>query len=437
MNNHGPEAVHDDRGPPHAGYSTGSARLDNRFDVLQRGGILRRGIHSSLTVGAVILVAYGLWLFSLFHSGQQPRDLIHISPDLLNQSHASSVIKADPNYPTVNANGYDGQFFYYLALDPVNARYYMDASTYRYTRILYPMVARALALGRADLIPITLFLVNWLALAGGTAAVAAWLKRRGVSPWFGLIYGLYPGLQFALARDLSEALAYGLVALAILVFDFGGRHRLVLSATVFALATLTRESTAVFSVAYGLALLLGAAQPGPWRPRLAKNWRTAVLFLAIALLPFAAYKIYLLAWLGAGHDAGIPFARLPFQGLWQWRYWETPPLMEQIRSVVIPGLIAGAAAAVALVKRVRRVEVWLLLANVVLFVIFLQAAAYADYSASGRVTAGVVLSALLCLPWIATPGRRGWFWASSVLWLSLTPFWLVFPTLHYFLHVLR
>jgi hypothetical protein len=386
-------------------------------------------------VGGVVLVVYGLWLFSIFHSGAQPRDLIHIS-DFVSKSHVSSVIKADPSYPTRNANGYDGQFFYYLALDPVNARYYMDAGAYRYTRIVYPIVARALALGRPELIPTTLFLVNWVGLAAGTAVVAAWLKRRGVSPWLALIFGFYPGLQFALERDLSEVLAYGLVALAILIFDFGGRHRLVLSAIVFALASLTRETTVLFSVAFGLALLLGQGDAGSWRARVSKKWRDALPFLAIALVPIVLYKALLLIWLGAGQDPGIPLARFPFLGLWQWRYWEAPPQMEQVRSVVIPGLIAGVAATVALVKWVRRVEVWLLLANVVLFVVFLQAPAYADYSASGRVTTGVVLSALLCVPWIA-PDRRGWFWASTALWLLLTPFWLVFPTVHYYLHALH
>jgi hypothetical protein len=47
-----------------------------------------------------------------------------------------------------------------------------------------------------------------------------------------------------------------------------------------------------------------------------------------------------------------------------------------------------------------------------------------------------MLSALLCFPWIA-PDHRGWFWASTALWLLLTPFWLVFPTLQYYLHALH
>jgi len=398
----------------------------------------RHAVRSPWTVGVLVFIVYGFWLLSVFGSGQQPRDLIHISPELISQSHASSVIKPDPTYPTVSANGYDGQFFYYLALDPVNARYYMDASTYRYTRILYPLVARALALGRPDLIPITLFLVNWLALAGGALAIATWLKRRGLSPWFALLYGFYPGLQFALARDLSEVMAYGLVALAILLFDLAGRYTLILSAIVFALASLTRETTVVFAVAYGLVLLIGRPDEAGWRLRLSNHWRTAALFLIMALLPIAAYKLFLWVWLGPQHDAGIAFARLPFQGLLHWRrYWETPPLMEQIRSVVVPALIAAAAAAYAAWKGKRQVQIWLLLANVVLFVVFLQEASYADYGASGRIGTGVILSALLCLPVIGLPSQRAWFWASSTLWLVPGLFTLVFPTAHYYLHLIH
>lgn len=160
---------------------------------------LRRSLRSPATVGGLVLIVYSLWLFSVFHSGFQPRDLIHISPSFIRQAHSSSVIKPDPNFPTYDANGYDGQFFYYLALDPVHARDYMDANSYRYTRILYPMVARVLALGRPDLVPITLFLVNLLGLAAGTAVVAALLKRAGLSPWFALVYGFYPGMYFARA----------------------------------------------------------------------------------------------------------------------------------------------------------------------------------------------------------------------------------------------
>jgi hypothetical protein len=172
--------------------------------------------------------------------------------------------------------------------------------------------------------------------------------------------------------------------------------------------------------------------------RVRANWRSAGLFLLIALLPLAAYKLFLLRWLGAGHDIGIPLAHIPFQGLWFWRYWEVPGRTEEVRSVVFPGLIAGAIAAYALWKRVVRVEIVLVLVNVVLFIVFLQADAYVEIQASSRVTMGVMLAAILSLTWIvARTGRRAWFWVCSALWLSIMPFWLVIPAARYFLHFLR
>ena len=59
-----------------------------------------------------------------------------------------------------------------------------------------------------------------------------------------------------------------------------------------------------------------------------------------------------------------------------------------------------------------------------------------EIEASARITTGVVLSAILSLAWIGhLPARRGWFWASSVLWLSVMPVWLLFGTIGYFLKV--
>ena len=386
-----------------------------------------------------MLLAYGAWLITFFGSGHDPRDMIYIGTRFINQSHLSQVIRLDPSYHNVGETGYDGEFFYYLALDPVNAHAYMDVSTYRYTRILYPMLARLLAFGQAGLIPIALFLINWLAIAGGTLAVAAWLKRSGVSPWFGLVYGFYPGLDLALQRDLSEALAYGLTAAAVYVFDFGpGPKRTWLSAGVFALAALTRETTAIFPLVYAGVVLLRDPGGRDWRSRIRAGWGRAALFITIALGPLVLYKLFLLLWLGGSHDVGIPLAHLPFQGLWHWHYWEAPDRMAEIWSVVIPALIVAGVALYALYRRIVRPELLLLLLNVLIFVVFLQSDAYVEIQASARVTVGVVLAALLCLPALnAVAPRRAWFWVCSSLWLLLVPFWLLIPVARYGFHVLR
>ncbi len=389
-------------------------------------------------VSGVVLAAYGLWLLGAFASGHQARDFIYIGSKFINQGHTSQVIRVDPGYPNVSDTGYDGQFFYYIALDPVHARAYMDVSAYRYTRILYPLTARALAFGRADLVPVTLILINWLSIAGGTFALAVWLRRKGLSPWFAIVFGLYPGLHMALQRDLSEALAYSLVAVAVLLFDREGLRWRWLSAGVFALAALTRETTAIFALVYGIGLLLGGRIDRGWWPRARSNLWVSLAFLAMALGPLLAYKVFLEVWLGSHQDIGIPLAVIPFSGLWHWRYWDAPTQREEIVSVVIPGVIAGVVAVVAVVRRQWRPAIFLLLGNVLLFVVFLQLEAYEEIQASARVSTGVVLSAVLCLPLLgATAGRRRWFLVSGALWLAQVPFWLLLPTAAALLRLVR
>src|SRR5512143_1776273 len=65
----------------------------------------------------------------------------------------------DPGLPN-GTSGYDGQFAFQIALDPLDGWTKTDVPAYRYQRILYPLAARILALGNADLVPWTLIVVN-------------------------------------------------------------------------------------------------------------------------------------------------------------------------------------------------------------------------------------------------------------------------------------
>jgi hypothetical protein len=206
--------------------------------------------------GAVFLV-YGLWLAAMFSKGYDARDSIVLGKNYVQMSHASSAIKVDPHfsYP-VGGSGYDGQFFYFIAVDPINARYYMDSPSYRYTKILYPVVARVLALGQVGLVPYTLILTNWLAIAGAAGLLGAWLRRKGLSPWFAVVYALCPGIWVSFERDLTEPLSYALVVLAVYLYDSRSRYRFATSGLAFALAILARDKAAIFAGVYGLGILL-------------------------------------------------------------------------------------------------------------------------------------------------------------------------------------
>ena len=69
----------------------------------------------------------------------------------------------------VPSAGYDGQFYYRLALDPVNWNrtafgITMDQS-YRYTRIGYPILAWLVSLGQHQFVPVALVAINLIAVA--------------------------------------------------------------------------------------------------------------------------------------------------------------------------------------------------------------------------------------------------------------------------------
>jgi hypothetical protein len=432
-------------------------------------GVAWRLRRSALAVAALVLLIYGAWIAAYLLHGGNARDFTTTSPVFLLKSHASPVIRYDPTYNyrvAGNMNGYDGQFAYFLALDPVNAHFYMDVPAYRYERILYPMVARLLALGQPGLVPYTLILVNLLAVVGGTWALAAWLRRKGVSPWLALLFGLSPGVCFALQRDLNEPLGYAFVAFAVYLYDFGGRRRLLWAGLAFGLAALARESTLVFPVVYGLALLSARSSEAPVREaigqtmasvgevtcrglkpgrggdvrlghmlaeaqqRVSAHWRPAALLLGLAVGPFVLYKLFLLLWLGStGVPAVLTPVLVPFAGILAHQPWGA----EQdiiVATDILPALICTALGTWAIQRRLGDVAIWALLVNVVLFVVLLNALSYV-IDGTVRITLGVTLAALLCVPKFdrLTRHNRGWLVLCGALWLGLLPFWLVTPLL--------
>ena len=212
------------------------------------------------------------------------------------------------------ASGYDGQFSYFIARDPLGGWQHCDVPSYRYQRILYPLLAWALALGRPAAVPWTLVAVNLAALAGGTWATERLLRARGMSPWYALAYGLYGGLVAGLRLNLAEPLAVGLVQGALWVWEdrrtpdaSGGP---ALAWALLALAALAKE-TALVAVA---GLLLSQA--------LQRRWR-GVVGLAVSVgVPFVAWQGLLWAWLGrpglgSGGALATPFEIIPFAGLWR------------------------------------------------------------------------------------------------------------------------
>ena len=387
-------------------------------------------VKSREVLGPAVVVGafYAILLIGLLGVGHHdPRDFIEIGLPYIERSQVSPVIRVDPSYHGyLRGDGYDGQFSYFIALDPLNAQGYTDQPIYRYERILYPLLARLLAAGQAPLIPAALIAINWLALTGGTLAVAARLRSAGTSGWAAIVFGLAPGMYFALRRDLADGLAYSLVALAVYLFYRGGRPHLLWSAIAFSLAVFCRETTAVFPVIFALMSARSPAAGEEGRGG-GSGIPLAAAFVAIAIGPWLLYRIAL-SLLLEHRGATSPFEPFPFLGLAYYWPWSRGVLAEVV-SIVLPALIVAAVSGFALWRRQLSAEILALLLNVLLFVVFLNHASYVELAASARISLGVVLATVLALPTLQrlTGGRRLWFVTAAVLWLAPLPLVIVAP----------
>lgn len=217
---------------------------------------------------------------------------------------------ADGTSCPAGSEGYDGQFAYYIARDPLGAPDCLDAPAYRLQRILLPALARVLSLGRAAPIPWALVAVNLAALVGGTAALEALLRAERASRWYALSYGLFAGVFMAVRLSTPEPLAYGLV-LGALLAERRGRHGW--AALALALAALTKETTLFFAA--GLALWY------TWERR----WRDLARLSVVVGAPFVAWQVALYAWLGrfgvgSGGALATSFELIPYNGVWRIGY---------------------------------------------------------------------------------------------------------------------
>jgi hypothetical protein len=403
-------------------------------------------ITSPWAVAAIVAAFYVLLLTAGLV--QNPYQFVNIGRQYFHKANTSSIIERHAR-PMHNRIGYDGQFYYFLAVDPTHGKDYMDAPGIIYSRIGYPITARALSLGNPTVVPYMLVLVNILAAVGGTLAVAFFLKRHALPPALALMYGLYPGLILSVLRDLTEPLAFGLVAAALAIFDVRSKRRLLGSAALCGLAMLTRETVALFPAILALGLLAGAGTAAStWRERLRwQNLVRAVAFAEIAFAPLFVWRHVVTSalphattqesFIGNEHQVvngagGTALAALvPFHAIanqWPWSAGDITDLM----TVFLPALI-WSAIAVMLLKRKITLGPLLVLANVAVFVVFLPTPIAVDYGSLGRASLGVLLAALFTLPRVTDSlGERIVLVRRSLLLWSL-PFWLVASVLVNFL----
>lgn len=147
--------------------------------------------------------------------------------------------------------GYDGQFYYRLALDPFTTErtefgITLDTPPYRQQRIVYPLLVWALSLGRAELVPTVMILVNYAAVC-----LTAWLgglhaRSMKQHALWGLVFSFYAGFALTLSKDLTEVMALSFVLASLWLIR---QQRSAQATILLALAVLTKETTVLVALA--------------------------------------------------------------------------------------------------------------------------------------------------------------------------------------------
>jgi hypothetical protein len=393
-------------------------------------------ISSPWTVAAIVAAFYALLVTPGLIGN--PYQFINIGHQYFKKGHSSTIINEHAR-PIHNRIGYDGQFYYFLAVDPAHGKDYMDAPGVIYSRIGYPLASRALSAGDPALVPYMMVLVNILAVVGGTLAVAFFLRRHGLPPGLALLYGLYPGLMLSVLRDLTEPLAFGLAAAALLVFDARSKRRLLASAGLFGLAMLTRETVALFPAILALALLVGVGTAGEWRVQFRwGNLARSIAFAELAFAPLFLWRQVVNAILPnaatqesfvGDHEvvnstkSAVLTALVPFHAIAKQWPWTGDDVIDLL-AVILPALIWAVIAIVVLRRKLVPAPLFVL-ANVIVFVVFVPTPIAIDYGSLSRASIGVLLGAFLMLPQLAPVfGHRAQLIRSTLVLWSL-PLWIV------------
>ncbi len=166
------------------------------------------------------------------------------------------VAIADPNQA-----GYDGQFYYRLALNPFDwARtafgITMDQS-YRYTRIGYPVLAWLASFGQHQLVPYVLVLINLFGVAAMAIFGGMFARASGRHALFGLALAAYFGLVISVGRDTAEPVAEACMLGGLLAYR---RGRYLLAAGLFAFGAITRETILFAPAAIAVVRLVEMAR---------------------------------------------------------------------------------------------------------------------------------------------------------------------------------
>jgi hypothetical protein len=189
--------------------------------------------------------------------------------------------------PVAPTYGYDGQFFYRLALNPVNfsriAYGIRIDQPYRYMRIGYPWLAWLTSFGQHVLVPAVLVVINIAAIGAMGYLGGMFARQGGRHALAGLVLPAYFGLLTSVSRDTAEPLAAVCLLGGLLAIR---ARRPLLAGLLLAYGALTRESVMVAVAALAIVQVIGVIRRrrSVWPGRDDLAW-------ALPAVAFAAWQV--------------------------------------------------------------------------------------------------------------------------------------------------
>ena len=222
--------------------------------------------------------------------------------------HFSVPSQLPPGIPLQPTYGYDGQFFYPLALNPLNLSHTAYGITvdrpYRFMRIGYPALTWLVSAGQHDVVPVMLVAVNVAAIAAIGYLGGVFAQQGGRHAAWGLLLPGYYGLITSLSRDTAEPLAAVCLLAGLLALR---ARRPVLAAVLLGYGVLTRETVMVAVAAIAIVRVIGIIRRRDRPGRDDLPWVVPAVAFVIWQVVVKAITGSLPILSDGGRNAGAPF----------------------------------------------------------------------------------------------------------------------------------
>ncbi|MBR9706684.1 hypothetical protein GOV14_06635 [Candidatus Pacearchaeota archaeon] len=182
----------------------------------------------------------------------------------------------------IDSEGASSHSYYMMSLDPSLEKVKLSLPKIKLQRILYPLVANVFAVGNTNLIPWTLFLINYLSIVISTYLVILLLKKYNANLNLAYLWAFNVGYLITAIRDLPSPLMFLFVISSVFYLD---RKRIYLATLFFSLALLTKESSTFVILPILLYFLF-------------KKEIKSVAILSLSFLPFLVWSVYVSSLIG-------------------------------------------------------------------------------------------------------------------------------------------